>query len=341
MAQTQSNAVLDWLSINCIKPLHPIMMNNVKMTSKTLPYSTKHFALVEEWFQGDDLVFTSSSKPTSPVIPQNTFQIKFNNKFLYQNNLYNILTDLINDNNLTFKSMSRIDVAIDFNLFYRNLKPTSFIKSVFTKRYLKKQRSLFQTISNTSIKGLPTYARFGRNTSDYCSYLYNKTFEMDSVKNKPWIRDNWKLHDMPTNMDIWRLEFSIKNARINLTDTDSGEFTNVNQMSILSPQNINILFWTFYINTFEFVINNGLSRIDRMPKLKLLTPDITNLKTIRFTEFHDSGRADKIYINKLNNHYNELRTAKSENTDSALRTLRNYIETRQMQSYCIKKGIAI
>lgn len=86
---------------------------------------TRHWQKVEYIFSGADdgrLIATACSQTVHAWIRSDMVQIKFENDFLYQQNLNERVTEFLQANELELLSISRVDVAMDFTAFWTEQK---------------------------------------------------------------------------------------------------------------------------------------------------------------------------------------------------------------------------
>jgi hypothetical protein len=144
------------------------------------------------------------------------------------------------------------------------------------------------------------YVSFGSHASGVCSYIYNKSKEMREVKDKPYIREMWKMNGLDVNQDVWRIEISIKADSKTLFDMSTGEFFNITTDHVKMQSDIETLFYTYADRYFQFRINNLTQNKSRMPLLNIFENkgEIT-LRPKRITLSQDKTRADKVLIKSL------------------------------------------
>ena len=63
---------------------------------------------------------------------------------------------------------------------------------------------------------------FGTHSSDAHCYLYNKSFELLTQGDKPWIRERWSRMGLDVR-EVWRLEVSIKSGGLKFKDKQTKE----------------------------------------------------------------------------------------------------------------------
>jgi hypothetical protein len=324
---------IDWLQINCKGILKLLPNYNYKI----LPYSTRVFKRITEVSHNNKILCTIASLPLSSVIPSDTNLIKFDNKVLYEFGFIDIVDTFVNQSGLKFKGITRIDLCCDFNYFDINMTGSTFIKNFVANKYYQKKRNNFKVQGRQEKNNIFEYLRLGSNTSIVSSYLYNKSREMQVCKFKQHIFDCWRLNGLDTNKDVWRLEFSLKSSQLEFINTDTGDIKNLTFKTLKNSNNINLIYIYLYNTYFKFLIRNNSLDTKDFKRLKLFNfKDIPYVHRI-YTKCFDTNRADKVFIRKLENFNNELRSTKKELSDDLSIIKEHYIKTRNLSEYYYKK----
>ena len=300
--------VIDWLSVN----YHGIYNGSKLFQEKVLPYRSKMFGKLVELYWNSDLICILSMQPATGVLNEKLIQIKYSNKLLYHSGLFDFIKMVESDLDLKFIGFSRLDLAHDFNTFSNNLDPELFIKKVACEKYIKKGLANFKFIAKNRSRLMFQYLKIGSDKSELVGYLYNKSAELEEVKNKPYIRDVWNLNNIDQNIDVWRLEFSIKGNSWNMIDNTTGEnFSHTT--TLLENKDLLIkIYGTCLEKIFTFYYNEKKIRKDRNQKLELL-PEFKNVILLeKWSEKFDSSRSDRIMINKLLSVWDALRNAEKD-----------------------------
>lgn len=331
---------IDWLSIYCLNK-DDLVVYDKCYEVKPLPYQTRHFKLIEEVYENDIRIATITRRPHSSVIDKNAVIIKFDNHVLYAPNLKKFVTEFLEKNNFIFKSISRLDIAKDFHTLNGYHVP-EFIRQFLAGDILKMGKANFTVRGKHNASNEYQYIRFGSQTSETSYYLYNKSEEMREIKNKPYIKNHWKINSLnEQDSDVWRLEFTYKSMNRTLTDLSTGEITFINDLELLDIENINKLYNVSIKKYFQFVENNGLSRKDRMPLIELMPYHDEQMILQDYTKGIDTTRADKIFIKKLNDVYNELRNTNPLECKDLARVQHEYIGRKKLDDWARKKDYMI
>jgi len=339
---------LDWLQFSAF--IDPIEWDS--MISKSIfklikcDYSTRHFRTIKEiWdIRQNKRIAVITYHPHSNALNKKLAIVKIDNWLLYQNYIINYLTDMITTLDIQFNNLSRIDICCDFNkIDYRNIHPAKFIKSFLSGYYVKLRKSKGQVYFEQGENLDFQYLKFGSGKSRVCSYIYNKTKELDQVTNKPHIRDVWKKYGL--NGEIWRAEFRIQNFDFLLTDTDSGEqisfngnISGLNSLDVINS--IKPLFDAMSNHYLHFKIKDCKdSNKSRLKSFLLFDNDQQYLFNKTYNDNIESGRSEKIFIKKLYELNNELRGTDHELSIYGEEVLKKVINATELTEWAKHKQI--
>lgn len=215
---------LDWLQVYCLEPfpLDDIYFLGVGLHVDVRPYGTRVFRQMFTVFDEHGAPFVEvrrlpfSGQDGASFLPPNAVHLRFVNRACYLPNAVQLMGAFIKKHGFVFQRIVRIDLALDFVKFDTGDDPAKFVD-----RYM---RGVYSKINqaNISAHGVDEWqARrwhslaWGSPSSSIGTKLYNKTLELATVKDKPYIRRRWwecGLIESPLVVDrsVWRLEFSIK-----------------------------------------------------------------------------------------------------------------------------------
>lgn len=272
-----------------------------------------------------------SYTPKSGILPPDSSHLKLDNKYLYQSDLRAFVDLLLVELKLDFKSVSRLDIALDLVKFHRISCP-QFIKNFLSEQYLKRYACSFH-LDGKAIRGKPIhYIRFGSKESHLQWYLYNKSKELREKTDKPYIRDQWELNGLPAkSRDIWRLEFSLKPSQFGVVESGSGEVIEFNNLDCLNADFLKRLFITLFRKECDFRMNDGQKRKDRMKKVELLRLEDCETVYKKVSNKLTSNRMDKVFIKKLyqlNQAWREQNRLKNDDLNFSDLLLADYVDDR-------------
>lgn len=192
------------------------------------------FSQVWEIRRGNETIATAQAAPLSNVVRSDLVVVKIENHILYTSELWQVVNSIILDFGLTPIGITRLDICADFQTLACGRLPATLIADIFTGDVWKKgarcevfhgaDMRRIDRLYNTKHDGMVAYFnqfcnraggqltgyRAGSRSSAVCEYLYNKTIELQQQTDKPYIRQLWRAVGFRADMDVWRLEFSLK-----------------------------------------------------------------------------------------------------------------------------------
>ena len=214
------------------------------------------------------------AEPYSSILPCYAVIIRFCNRTLYLPDFWKQANDLFVANNFQFNSISRVDICADFNQF-STIAPRALIEGFAAKKLRHIGRGVGALYFNHGIGverdtfGHPVKdygvqyngLSFGTHASDAHVYLYNKSEELKTQGDKPWIRDIWKSAGLDER-NVWRLEVSIKSSGLKFRDKETGNTITINDEMIGTTSELDKIYHTFIKKLFSFVPNRkGITNI--------------------------------------------------------------------------------
>jgi len=328
---------IDWLQVYCSGA-------NFQQSScyewKLQNFQTKQFRkLFEVYYRGEEFC-TVVSIPTSPIIPPDAVIVKFKNRQLYGTDIIEIAKLFLEQNGLIYKSITRLDLAIDFNKFQNGLLPSTFIDKFMKCEFLKIGRGKFTLIGEQKFKHVYQYLRFGQKTADVNVYLYNKTTELNQVQDKPYIRKLWALMGLDLTKDIWRLEISIKGSGTHYVDTTTSEATKIDLSSLDDSEYLSNVYKSYIHQYFRFCQNDGQCNKNRMKEVCLFDNMHGTFKPLYLPRTTGSNRSDKIFVKKLYMLDQELRGFNDNMISAQKDILREFVLNTDLFDYVNKRSYA-
>lgn len=301
---------IDWLAFYCVSKSGTIDESVDKYEYERAPHGTRQFK---------ELVYCSLNKeqfaevqqiPLSHILREGSIIVKFCNRFLYHVNLWHYVRDFMELHQLTILNVSRVDLCADFNMFYHGLNPVSLISGFLSSQYRHIGRgngsAFFNHFSRKEGKVSKSHLnytglKFGSKQSAANVYLYNKTYELLTVKDKPHIRKLWAKVGLINTLQesVWRLEVSITSKGMKFTDKSTREGYQIDSKKLQSNSDISLIYHTFIKSLFSFIKNReGITNVSREPRVQLFSGAPYIERTL--TSEGDAGnRAEKILIKQL------------------------------------------
>lgn len=373
---------IDWLALFCKAEtgkfeqvsvesadiFHPINYGYKKEDHGTRQYKELWTVSVE----GGELCEVQAV-PCSGILAADSVIVKFANRLLYTPLLWYFVDAFLRDHHLTICNISRCDICADFLSFAHEYDPVQFITDFLSAKIRRVGRgtsggAYFQhgayketgtgySISYTNYNGLS----FGSHSSAARVYLYNKTLELEQVKNKPYIRDFWRhnglvefIQDPKTGKEkqrpVWRLEVSIKskaNKFVNKAKGHKVEITTDILRAETLPDilienghySLTSIYFAFVRQLFKFIKNRqGITNVSRETPIELFEGDAQVVRgTIR--EKSCSTRSDKILIHSLWNAAQLYRELGDDcNTNNARRFCHAIANSTDLQEWLKEKS---
>lgn len=341
---------IDWLSIYVSTVgIHKPSVGSIR----AMDYGTQVYKFTEYYqIDGKDIAVLTY-QPRSSKLVQDTGIIKILNEYLYTEDIYTLCQNIMQDWGLVPLSVSRLDVCADFHRFQDYPDMNCFFEDFLTTKIWHMGKCKYKVIGEKArklqddqfvIQGVQSsrhtyqYLRFGGNTSDVSAYLYNKTKEFEEVKTKNYIVSMWEKNGLDTTKTVWRLEFSLKGNAVKIIDEVTGEVY-FDKLKIIKDLNlVHRLYVTLYQRYWDFRINDGQVRKDRMKRCNLLRLNDMPFRLSKFYLASDSTIGDKRLISQMERVYQELRHADTGKAAIVNWAKHNLIEWKKLEVWATCKG---
>lgn len=323
---------VDWLQVCCYSNNLAFLLNNDYYNKvDSLPYwlelqplETRSFArfirvhtkVGNDWRYCADIL----AVPRSTMLNSNIVLVKIHNRFLYSQNYIKLLYNICDTFKLSIKGLTRLDLCYDCNSFHNGLKPHKFIKEFVTAefdspRYIYKVGAKqFRVYGGKSVSSAAKFSgiEFGSGKSSKRCYIYDKTRELEEVKDKPWIRQYWQENGLISDekTHVYRAEISIKCDGMDLLNMSTGELFKLSPEYLQSQPSIEKLFHFYAARMFRFHRKGKHTRVRDYDRIELFenSPIIT-CKPKKVCVNADTGRTEKICVStlsKLSCQYSDL-----------------------------------
>ena len=166
-----------------------------------------------------------SLKSMGGIMQDGSCHIRLCNESCYHDNPIDEMRTFILTYDFVYKSIARIDICLDFNVFDNGWTPQRFINSYMRSNISKVNQTNVSCHGSDNWDGRSFNSlKWGAVTSPISTKLYNKTLEMKQGEDKSYIRQWWQcggdfvgmaikpdeVTGLDMTKDVWRLEFSIK-----------------------------------------------------------------------------------------------------------------------------------
>lgn len=334
---------VDWLQVYCHDDnhgfLHDIYYGVSAYEFKLLPHGTRHFKELWEVIDEDGEKYAIIQRvPHSSIISADGAIIQLCNRELYRPYYASNFIVFLSSHHFRYKSISRLDICFDSNYLYKKLKHSKLIKDLMTGVVLKNNQSKvawnFNAIANVGKPMECNSCSFGSKSSSVSTKMYNKTLEMKEQKQKPYIIESWGYNGLNLDMDVWRIEISIKSDASTTIRTDSGEIFRLDPDSLRMQELTENIFFSYAEKYFSFKRNNGTKNKTRMPDLLIFPKERSiTLRPIRITEEKDSGRSDRIFLKKLHSLLNANENMDKQTWDSIIEVSNAFALSRGLAAW--------
>lgn len=272
---------IDWLSVFGIfagdgNEWHPVECS--EFTYKRESFGTRCFSRfdrvrIANSEGGWDEFAEVQSVPYSSILPPYAIVVRFVNRVLYMPDFWEVVSRFLSLNQIEVRGISRIDICADFNQF-ATLDPKALIEGFAAKKYRHIGRGVGSLGFNHGVHNGDygvnyTGLTFGTHASDAHCYLYDKSFELLTQGDKPWIKERWKRVGLDIR-NVWRLEVSIKSSGLKFKDKQSNEVIEIGAPMVSDLDSLDKIYHTFIKKLFSFVVNRkGIKNITREPRIVL------------------------------------------------------------------------
>ena len=335
---------IDWLSIYCdcsaMAPCQDYIFDKE-------PYGTQEFKdMYTIYLYGEEIAILTCN-PRSSVMKPGTGMLKILNPILYQQGLPEIVYDLMYSCNIQFLNISRLDLCADFNHFDGYPQMQRFFQDFLNLKLWKIGAAKYKVCANKATEfdcdyfkliGLQSsqhtyqYLRFGSKLSKVSAYLYNKTQEFRDVKRKNYIAEAWAANDIDEKQEVWRLEFSLKGDGIKFLNQETKQWQSKNLEMVFDPIQRTQVYNALYLKYWDFRVNDGQKRKDRMKHAALLPIESSILKPVVITGSDITDREQKRMISAIERTYDEVRLkrqARNEMLEASIQELTAFCGLRK------------
>lgn len=301
---------IDWLALFCTSESGCINQYQHYWGYKLHAHGTRQYQqLITVTLHGEEFLEVQQI-PCSSILQPHSLIIKVCNRFLYSRGMWCCLNSFLEAHKIQVLNISRVDICADFNKFHNGLHPITLIKQFLNSELRHIGRGIGNAHFNHFAKKEGKYSKsylnytglnFGSNESAARAYLYNKSFELLTVKDKPYIRQLWKESGLTDTKDanVWRLEISIKSKGMAFKDKGTGEKYQIDKEKLTDTCEIATIFHTFARSLFSFIKNReGITNVTREPRIQLFNGE-PYLNRCVLESVSGGNRTERILIKQL------------------------------------------
>jgi hypothetical protein len=213
---------IDWIEFTAANDLKGLPESPFLFTHEHSGHGSKYYNdmyIIKTIATGPELVFAELHvKPRVSFLDPHLVQVKIDNRFCYEPNLQNMIGDFCREYSLTFKNLTRFDIFCDFQKINQfGYEVQQFLNDCGTRRFVMKGKAMKPHWTRNECDGIT----WGSRCSGMSITVYNKTKEMLKKSWKPWISDLWDTASFDMDMDVFRLEFSMKKPKADIVDDNA------------------------------------------------------------------------------------------------------------------------
>lgn len=309
-----------------------------------------------------------SKKSEGGLFADGACHVRYSNRTCYGVSPMQEMRNFIERAKLHYRSISRVDICMDFLKFEdaQEMSPRSFIINYMNGHLLKigqnKIRGVSEGAAITEVEGCSfagricgignriNSLRWGGKKCPISTKLYNKSLEMREVKRKDYIIDQWVAAGMVTReyvterdgkkrlalmhdgkeVDVWRLEYSIKLGGSTFVETQQGEIIDFSLSSIDTRDKMLSVFCALTNRYFDIRYSRKTKsgKAENTARLKTLKVIVSKLmerayKPMQLSMKKDLDRFKRIIIKKLSSMVES--DVADEQDRSAFRRLMSFI----------------
>lgn len=284
----------------------------VGYTYELLPYGSRQYAEIWCVYCNKEKIAEVQRAPYSSALDRHGCIVKFDNRLLYSDTCWGVITEFLYVHNIEVQSVSRVDICADFNRF-ETYEVVDMIRDFLAMElrhvgrgdgaaYFEHRGKVDKHTRINDYDMQYSGLSFGSHSSDIRVYLYNKTKELAEVKDKPHISQMWEKVGLLNSRKnpVWRLEVSISGKGVRFKDNATGEIVTITIAALKDDERVATLYHTFISHYFQFVRNRkGIKNITREPRIDLFgnTPPIIDRRTLR--ALSGGNLSERIAIHKL------------------------------------------
>lgn len=306
---------------------------------RLMEYSSRHFREIWEVLDPDGEKYAViQRRPFSSIISADGCIVQLCNRELYRPLMAVGFVQFLQSHNIHFKSLSRLDVCFDSNALFDGLTHPSFIRGLMSGRYLKNNQAKvkwnFSSIANVGKPMECNSCSFGSSSSSVSTKMYNKSLELREVKNKPYIVESWAYNGLNTDLDVWRIEISIKSDATSLVHTSTGEIFKLSLSQLAFDKQVVDVFYTYAAKYFAFKRNTGIANKTRMPDLQIFPKNRQiPIRPIKITEAQDATRSDRIFLKKLHSLISTLHNMDEQSEKAVWEVSNTFVMAKSLEKW--------
>lgn len=254
---------LDWLEVYCFEDTANFPHNaayyqrkgyEVKVRDYGTPQYSEMFTIYED---GQPFIeirrHPYSTRENGGIFEYNSCHLRLSNCACYSIKPIDRLRAFLLAHGYLYKSISRIDICLDFQEFDADYSIKQFCSDYMQGKLSKVNQNKLHCHGCDQWSGrVMNSFKWGANRSPNNTKLYNKSQELKECGDKPYIRDIWQQAGLDPSRDVWRIEFSMTSQFQNLKNLKNGEIVKKDLSSYDDRQKLLFQFYIMYNRYFDF-----------------------------------------------------------------------------------------
>lgn len=287
--------ICDWLQFHCTHGVwdKDVLSQTTNYKVIDLHHGTRVFAQTFKIYEKaaitrshrDEPLATIAMSPYSSVMAPNMCIVKIENKVLYQELPYNRVIAMINQLDLVYGGITRIDLAVDMHGFENGWDPLKLLREYRRNRVIKcgsRRYSQWLTapFSPSHVNGVITAdilseehithcVSWGGANSDVHVKMYNKSKEIREESDKQYIASWHRRNGLDRSRDVWRVELSVQRRSRHLYDKELERSVPINLDCALKPAFQVEVFTALAYRHFRFKVAEVGKSMRNAPSLQL------------------------------------------------------------------------
>lgn len=314
-------------------------------------------------------VGTLQDKPYNDTLPEHCGILKVDNELLYHEDCIRIVKVLMSDILFHEISVNRLDIASDFTEINAE-NPAKFVRKLITGEYRRVGAAKFfchgedvqklKTIQKygnglwvgiTDVEAVGDgiqfdYIRYGKRSSPVCTYMYNKSKELDQQQDKPYIRQMWRNYGL--NGTVWRIEFSFHGNKTQTIDKETGDIFKLDalgweQAIDRRPEVFRVLASKYFdIRDPKKPDGTIEPRTNRMTKIEFLGDEACSLiMNRRLSSAKKPTYLDKVLIRRLTEYAHEFYVERPKVAALSRELIKLIAKEKDLIDWGTKKGLPV
>ena len=249
MEKTKRCVNIDWLELYVYEPIQPrdityFVSRGYQVRDRE--YGTRHwsqvFTILDD--KGEDFIEVRRAPRHAPngqhtIYPDNASNLRLVNRYCYYNTAMWLMSDFLEKHDYQFRRIFRLDICLDFLKFDSGDAPEDVARRIIRHKYAKVYQSERTAHGRDYWNGCEDNSlSWGRKGSMIVTRFYNKSLELATQHDKPWIKQAWKecgliddaIAPILVGKDgrvigdaVWRVEFQINSSARGWFVNDAGD----------------------------------------------------------------------------------------------------------------------